>query len=79
MRDLLTGTRRFGELRRSLAGISPRTLTQRLKELEAAGILKRTIYAEIPPRVEYSLTDRGHSLSPILDQMRAWGAEHESR
>jgi len=48
-----------------------------LKELEGAGILKRTIYAEVPPRVEYALTDKGHSLSPILDQMRAWGADHD--
>ena len=77
MRDLLTGTKRFGELRRSLVAVSPRTLTQRLKELEDAGVLKRTIYAEIPPRVEYALTDKGRSLSPILDQMSAWGAEHD--
>ena len=73
----MTGTKRFGELRRSLAGVSPRTLAQRLKELENAGILKRTIYAEIPPRVEYTLTGKGRSLSPILDRMRAWGAEHD--
>ncbi|MBI2855020.1 MAG: helix-turn-helix transcriptional regulator [Chloroflexi bacterium] len=77
LRDLLAGTKRFGELRRSLAGVSPRTLSQRLKELEDAGVLKRTIYAEIPPRVEYTLTEKGRSLSPILDQMRAWGAEHD--
>ena len=75
----MTGTKRFGELRRSLAGVSPRTLAQRLKELEDTGILKRTIYAEVPPRTEYTLTDKGRSLSPILEQMRDWGAEHDEQ
>ena len=59
VRDLLTGSKRFGELRASLTGISPKTLTDRLRELEAAGVVSRTMYAEIPPRVEYRLTDTG--------------------
>ncbi|MBI2857506.1 MAG: helix-turn-helix transcriptional regulator [Chloroflexi bacterium] len=78
LRDLLEGTKRFGELRRSLGGVSPRTLSQRLKELEDAGVLRRTIHAEVPPRVEYTLTEKGRSLGPILDQMRAWGAMYDS-
>lgn len=74
LRDLFNGTRRFGELRRSLDGVSPKTLSLRLRELEAQGIVERVIYAEVPPRVEYSLTEKGKSLQPILDQMRAWGS-----
>lgn len=74
LRDLFDGTRRFGELRRSLDGISPKTLSLRLRELEVQGIVERVIYAEVPPRVEYSLTEKGKSLQAILDQMRAWGS-----
>ena len=74
LRDLFNGTKRFGELRSSLAGISPKTLSQRLKGLEAQSIVERVIYPEIPPRVEYSLTEKGKSLRTILDQMRAWGS-----
>ena len=74
LRDLFNGTKRFGELRCSLDGISPKTLSQRLKGLEAQGIVERVIYPEIPPRVEYSLTEKGKSLRTILDQMRAWGS-----
>ncbi|MBI2850324.1 MAG: helix-turn-helix transcriptional regulator [Chloroflexi bacterium] len=77
LRDLLTGTKRFGQLRQSLNGVSPRTLSQRLKELEAQGIVRRVIYPEVPPRVEYSLTEKGKSLSPILEQMRDWGSQFE--
>lgn len=74
LRDLLTGTKRFGELRANLDGISPKTLTDRLRELEDQGIVRRTIHPEIPPRVEYDLTDKGRSLSPIIEAMAAWGA-----
>ncbi|MBI3687731.1 MAG: helix-turn-helix transcriptional regulator [Actinobacteria bacterium] len=73
VRDLLAGTRRFSELRRSLAGVSPKTLTDRLRALEGAGLVRRQIYAEVPPRVEYSLTERGRTLEPIIDAMAAWG------
>ncbi len=73
IRDLLGGTRRFGELRRSLVGISPKTLTDRLRDLERHGIVERRMYAEIPPRVEYTLTDRGRTLEPIIASLAAWG------
>jgi len=75
IRDLFDGTRRFGELRKSLHGISPKTLSERLRELEEKGVVKRTAYATIPPTVEYSLTDKGKSLKPIIKDMKLWGAK----
>lgn len=78
VRDLLGGTRRFTELRRSLGPISAKTLTDRLRALEARGLVHREMYAEIPPRVEYSLTGRGRTLEPVLAALGAWGAEHAS-
>lgn len=75
LRDLIAGTKRFGELRRSFPGISPKTLTQRLRDLEDQGLLSRTIYSEIPPRVEYALTPRGQTLDAIIAAMAAWGAQ----
>jgi DNA-binding HxlR family transcriptional regulator len=71
--DLSEGPRRFSELERSCHGISPRTLAERLRALEGEGILERQSYAEAPPRVEYSLTDKGESLLPIIDAMREFG------
>src|SRR6266702_2821906 len=73
MRDLLEGTRRFSELRSSLAGISPKTLTDRLRELEQHGLVERVMYAEIPPRVEYTLTQKGRTLEPVISALAAWG------
>jgi DNA-binding HxlR family transcriptional regulator len=73
--DLSEGPRRFSELERSCQGISPRTLAERLRALEADGILQRHSYAETPPRVEYRLTERGESLLPIIDAMREFGHE----
>jgi DNA-binding HxlR family transcriptional regulator len=73
LRDLFYGPRRFGELQRSLKEISPRTLSLRLKELEEAGIVNRTIYSEIPPHVVYSLTEKGLALRPVFDAMKEWG------
>lgn len=73
LRDLMAGTRRFGELRRSLAGVSPKTLSVRLKELEEAGVLVRAVYAEVPPRVEYTLTEKGRELEGLIAAMGAWG------
>lgn len=73
LRDLLTGTKRFGELKRSLGQISPKTLSQRLRELETQGLVTRTVYPTIPPRVEYSLTEKGRSLGEIIETMRIWG------
>lgn len=73
LRELLGGTRRFGELRAGLPGVSPKTLTDRLRSLEADGLVVRTMYSEIPPRVEYSLTDSGRATAPILTALRDWG------
>jgi DNA-binding HxlR family transcriptional regulator len=73
IRDLAEGRSRFCELERSLAGISPRTLSLRLRALEEEGIVERTTYAEVPPRVEYSLTEKGRALVPIIDSMREYG------
>lgn len=76
LRDLMGGTRRFGELLASLEGISPKTLSERLKELEEGGVVRRRVYPEIPPRVEYSLTEKGKSLGGILEAMMEWGSRH---
>lgn len=73
LRELFYGTKRFGELERSLHGISPRTLSLRLKELEQRHIIQRTVFSEIPPHVEYSLTKMGLTLRPIFDAMKDWG------
>ena len=73
IRDLLTGTKRFSELRASLAGISPKTLTDRLRDLEQHGLVQRLSYAEIPPRVEYSLTAKGRTLEPVIGALADWG------
>jgi len=75
IRDLLGGTRRFSELRASLAGISPKTLTDRLRDLERHGLVERVCYAEIPPRVEYTLTARGRTLEPVIGALAAWGRD----
>ena len=75
VRDLLSGPKRFGELKTSLGEISPKTLTERLRHLERHGMVTRHAYAEVPPRVEYRLTERGRSLEPILVAMYQWGAE----
>ena len=73
IRDLLGGTRRFSQLRASLAGISPKTLTDRLRDLEQHGLVERASYAEIPPRVEYTLTAKGRTLEPVISALAAWG------
>jgi DNA-binding HxlR family transcriptional regulator len=73
VRDLSEGNSRFCELERSLAGISPRTLSLRLRALEEEGIVRRTTYAEVPPRVEYALTQKGEALLPIIESMRDYG------
>lgn len=73
LRDLFGGTKRFGELRRSLGHVSPKTLSERLRELEAQGLVARRVYAEVPPRVEYTLTEKGRSLGEIIEAMRRWG------
>src|SRR3712207_1628375 len=75
VRELAEGTSRFCELERSLTGISPRTLSLRLRALEEEGIVERHTFPEVPPRVEYALTEKGQALSPIIEDMRAWGSE----
>lgn len=73
VRDLAKGHRRFSELERSLEGISPKTLSERLKRLEEANVIERQCFAEVPPRVEYSLTAKGYALLPVIDSMREFG------
>jgi DNA-binding HxlR family transcriptional regulator len=73
IRDLATGTKRFSELERSLHGISPKTLSERLSTLEAEGILSRQMYAEVPPKVEYTLTAKGRALESVIESMREFG------
>ena len=75
IRDLAEGRARFCELERSLAGISPRTLSLRLRALEEEGIVERQTFPEVPPRVEYALTEKGEALLPIIDEMRRFGHE----
>jgi DNA-binding HxlR family transcriptional regulator len=75
IRDLAEGRTRFCELERSLEGISPRTLSLRLRALEEQGIVERHTFPEVPPRVEYSLTDKGRALLPLIEDMRAYGRE----
>jgi DNA-binding HxlR family transcriptional regulator len=77
LRDLFVkGPRRFQDLQESLAGIAPNTLSARLKDLEANGIVARRLYREHPPRLEYQLTDRGRTLGPVMKSLREWGRRH---
>lgn len=78
LRDLLTGTKRFGELKKSIGNVSQKVLTAQLRDMEADGLLIRTVYAEVPPRVEYSLTELGMSLNPILEAMSRWGENYKA-
>jgi DNA-binding HxlR family transcriptional regulator len=81
LRELQEGIRRFSDLQRALAdvqqGVSQKVLTSQLRELEADGVITRTVYPEVPPRVEYALTDLGHELVPVLDGLHAWGERAE--
>lgn len=77
VRDLLTGTKRFGELKKSLNGISQKVLTQHLRIMEENGLVDRKVYAEVPPKVEYTLTHVGQSLSSVLDAMLQWGKTYQ--
>ena len=79
IRDLLTGTKRFNELMRSGTGITQKVLTSHLRNMEANGLLVRKVYPEIPPKVEYTLTETGYSLKPILDAMYTWGENYKSK
>ena len=75
----MNGTKRFGELKRSIGTVSQKVLTAQLRDMEQKGLLTRTVYAEVPPRVEYTLTETGYSLKPILDAMGAWGEAYKAK
>lgn len=79
LRDLMPGTKRFGELKKSIGAVSQKVLTTQLRAMEESGLVHREVYAEVPPRVEYSLTELGKSLKPILDSLRAWGEAYKSK
>lgn len=79
LRDLMTGTKRFGKLKKSIGSVSQKVLTAQLRDMEANGLVHRQVYAEVPPRVEYSLTELGRSLKPILDAMWTWGEGYKAQ
>lgn len=79
MRNLLARPWRFNELQKNLEGVSQKVLTDSLRQLEADGIISRTVYAEVPPRVEYSLSELGESMRPILDSMKDWGENYKAK
>ena len=76
MRELLTGTKRFNEIHRLVGGISQKVLTENVRKMESDGIVKREVFPEVPPRVEYSLTDIGDSLRPVINSMSDWGTDY---
>ena len=79
LRDLMEGTKRFGELKKSIGTVSQKVLTAQLRDMEDKGLLTRKVYDEVPPRVEYTLTETGYSLKQILDSMVAWGTGYQRR
>ena len=79
LRDLMGGTKRFGELQKSLNGISQKVLTDKLRNMENRGMVSRTVYPEVPPRVEYTLTEFGRTLSPVLGALANWGTEYKAK
>ena len=79
VRDLLAGTKRFGELQRSVGNVSQKVLTAQLREMEEDGLVDRKVYPEVPPRVEYSLTELGRSLEPVLSALWNWGETYQSK
>ncbi|MDR1535190.1 MAG: helix-turn-helix transcriptional regulator [Planctomycetota bacterium] len=79
LRELLAGTKRFNELQRSITNISQKVLTQNLRSMERDGLIVRRIFAEVPPRVEYTLSDLGNSLRPIIGALRDWGMKYKER
>ncbi|MDD6987975.1 helix-turn-helix domain-containing protein [Ruminococcus sp.] len=78
LRDLMPGTKRFGELKKSIGSVSQKVLTAQLRDMEQSGLVNRKVYAEVPPRVEYSLTELGQSLKPILEAMGNWGEGYKA-
>ena len=79
IRELLDGTKRFGEIKKSIGNVSQKVLTANLRSMEESGLLTRKVYPVVPPRVEYTLTETGYSLKPVLDAMVAWGTEYKQK
>ena len=79
LRDLMGGTMRFGELKKSIGHVTQKVLTAQLRQMEASGLLTRKVYAEVPPRVEYTLTELGYSLKPVMDSLRVWGENYQQQ
>lgn len=79
LRDLMPGTKRFGELKKSIGHVSQKVLTAQLRQMEESGLVTRTVFPEVPPHVEYTLTDLGYSLKPILDAMWEWGENYQAK
>ncbi|MEL4105459.1 helix-turn-helix domain-containing protein [Oscillospiraceae bacterium WX1] len=79
LRDLMDGTMRFGALKKSIGKVTQKVLTANLRSMEACGLLTRKVYAEVPPRVEYTLTETGYSLKAVIDAMAAWGLEYQEK
>lgn len=79
LRDLMNGTMRFGELKKSIGHVSQKVLTAQLRDMEEKGLVTRKVYAEVPPRVEYTLTETGYSLKTVLDALRVWGEEYKAK
>ena len=77
LRDLLSGTKRFGELKKSIGAVSQKVLTAQLRAMEADGLVHRKVYAEVPPRVEYALSELGETMRPILKALEVWGASYQ--
>lgn len=79
LRDLMNGTMRFGELKKSIGQVSQKVLTAQLRDMEEKGLVSRKVYAEVPPRVEYTLTETGYSLKPVLDALWVWGENYKEK
>ena len=79
LRDLMNGTLRFGELKKSIGHVTQKVLTAQLRQMEASGLLTRKVYAEVPPRVEYTLTELGYSLKPVMDAPWKWGENYQAQ
>lgn len=79
LRDLMDGTRRFGELKKSIGSVTQKVLTANLRSMEEWGLVERKVYAEVPPRVEYTLTETGYSLKPVLNAMTEWGDGYKQK
>ena len=79
LRELMSGTKRFGQLKKAIGHVTQKVLTAQLRDMEGKGILTRKVYAEVPPRVEYTLTETGYSLRPVLDSMVAWGTDYQRK